>query len=411
VPCRIFISYARSDARKAEAIAAHVRQLEAQGLAEVWFDRNLEVGELWEQRILEEVQRSGVVLLLVSPAYLTSEFVAGSELPLIQEVATLGARAIPVIIAPCQWRAHRYISSLEKFPPGDKELAAPETITFGRQVEELVALLRPIALAQLEQADRGVATLASPEVEAPSEVNEAEAVRRSRHDVTGMAYKGSQLQTQIYVNARTSELDEAIRAALPTLPPNAAIEWCSPLAASSFVEYHDASFLGAVGQDHLAGSLREFWPMRGPHWDALARVSPVAGEPRGVLLVEGKSYPKEMAGGGTKAEGASRDHILQAMAATQAAVGMTPDPERWLGRYYQFANRLAHMVWLRSQGVDAWIVHLLFTDDPHGPTSEGQWSAAMSELHAELGVTEEQLEHVGVVVVPALERSVLEVVV
>jgi TIR domain len=410
VPCRIFISYARSDAAAAEAIAGQLRQLEKRGLVHVWLDRDLEAGESWEQRILEEVRRSDLILLLVSPAYLTSEFVDGSELPLIQDVASSGARVMPLIIARSQWKTHPYIGSLQAFMQG-RELEAPETRTFDRQIADLVEEVRSIAVANGKPEDLAELQRASRASEATAEPKDAEASTRSRVDAVGMAYKGSQLQTQIYVNARTSELDEAVRAALPTLPPDATIEWCSPLVANNFAEYHDAAFLHAVGQSHLAEPLRTFWPVRGPHWDALARVLLLGGQRSGVLLVEGKSYSKEMAGGGSKAEGASRDHILRAMTATQEALGITQDPERWLGRYYQFANRLAHMVWLRSQGVDAWMVHLLFTDDPHGPTSKDQWNAAIMDLHAELGVAEEQLEHVGVAVVPALERSVLEEVV
>ncbi|MDQ3647191.1 MAG: hypothetical protein M3433_01130 [Actinomycetota bacterium] len=65
------------------------------------------------------------------------------------------------------------------------------------------------------------------------------------------------------------------------------------------------------------------------------------------------------------------------------------------------------MVWLRSQGVEACLVHLLFTDDPHGPTDSTTWQAAVEALHAELGLGEDQLANVGVVMLPALERHLL----
>ncbi len=77
MPNRIFLSYARVDEPTAVAIAGHLRQLETAGYAEVWFDRKLELGESWEQRILDEVRQADVILLLVGPAYLGSEFVQG----------------------------------------------------------------------------------------------------------------------------------------------------------------------------------------------------------------------------------------------------------------------------------------------------------------------------------------------
>ena len=128
---RIFISYARSDERTAVALAGHLRQLETAGNVGVWFDGRLEIGESWERRILDEVRRSDIILLLVSPNYLASRFVVDYELPLIEEIQATGARVVPVIVAPCAWRSHRYIGSLQAFDHG-RELKAPTTITFGR---------------------------------------------------------------------------------------------------------------------------------------------------------------------------------------------------------------------------------------------------------------------------------------
>jgi len=391
----------------AEAVARQLGQLEMAGQAEVWFDRDLELGESWERRIIDVVQRADVALLLVSPAYLASSFVSSSELPAIAARNEQGARVVPVIIAPCNWKQHPYIGSLQAFQHG-QELRAPTTITFGRQAAKLVE-----QLSQLIEA----APLASAEPAPPAEPNrgraktlavappDTEPASGRRTDETGLAFKGSQLQTQLYVNVKIAELSEAVSEALP-IPEDASFEWRSPLAADDFREYRDKAFLEAVGCGQLAPTLKGFWPGGGPRWDALAKVNMASGGV-GVLVAEGKSYPQEMAGGGCKAAGESRERIGAALRTTQEALGMRPDPERWLGRYYQFANRLAYAVWLRSQGVEAWLVHLLFTDDPHGPTDSSTWQGAVDSLHAELGLDEEQLENVGVVMLPALERGLL----
>ncbi len=115
IASRIFISYARSDQEMAEAVARQLGQLETAGQAEVWFDRELELGESWERRIMDVVQRADVVLLLLSPAYLASSFVSSSELPAIAQRGEQGARVVPVIIAPCNWKQHPYIGSLQAF--------------------------------------------------------------------------------------------------------------------------------------------------------------------------------------------------------------------------------------------------------------------------------------------------------
>lgn len=115
-----------------------------------------------------------------------------------------------------------------------------------------------------------------------------------RVDRFGRAEKGSQLQTQIYVNRRQEDLDKACLKALPSLATRRPrIRWASPLERDSFREYYDKSFLRAAGRGELTDLLKRFWPANGPHWDAFAIVETVEGS-TGVLLAEGKNYPGEM---------------------------------------------------------------------------------------------------------------------
>lgn len=209
---------------------------------------------------------------------------------------------------------------------------------------------------------------------------------------------GSQLQVQLYVTEHPRDLSVAVLDQVPELSERAAgIEWVAPLPPS-FHEPRDAEFLRAVGLHHLASDLRAFWPARGPVWDALAIVR-VRGGSQGVLLCEGKSHPAEIYGSGTKAGPASRLRIAEALGATQRWLGVREDPERWMdplrpeelghSSLYQSANRYAHLYWLRHlHGVEAWLVHLLFVDDPtYRPTPWNVWEPEIERIEAELGLT------------------------
>lgn len=215
-----------------------------------------------------------------------------------------------------------------------------------------------------------------------------------RTDENGAAYAGSQLQTQLYVNKRTSALNEAVVRALPPLN-GAELRWVSPLAADRYREYKDMDFLRTLGLEGLGQELGNYWPSRGPVWDGLAKLTFPAVEEAGdreprpvVLLAEGKSYPGELYGSGCQAsDPQSRAKIEAALAKTQNDLGVTDrSPADWCGPLYQTANRLAHLWWLRSQSVHAWFVHLLFVDDPHSPTSAAEWKAAIDQTSAELGL-------------------------
>jgi len=163
------------------------------------------------------------------------------------------------------------------------------------------------------------------------------------------------------------------------------IEWVSPLEQNRFREDQDSTFLGRLGLERHVDALAAFWPSGGPVWDALAIVD--HGEHPSVILAEGKSYPRELFGSGVKAGPQSREKIEAALARTQEWLGVEPDPARWCGRLYQTANRLAHLYWLNEVvGVRAWLAHLLFVNDPHSSTSVQEWTKAICEADAELGL-------------------------
>ncbi len=231
----------------------------------------------------------------------------------------------------------------------------------------------------------------------------------SRVDQDGAAFAGSQLQTQLYVNRRSGELDAAIRAEFPVLA-NAKFEWRSPLIEERYAEYSDAAFLEQVELAHHAADLKAFWPSGGPHWDALSVVKIADSDRPGVILVEGKSYPDELYGGGCKAkEGSmSRSLIERSLGWTQQRLGVTSrTPTDWCGPLYQSANRLAHLCWLESLGVRAWLVHLLFVDDPHGSTSADQWEPALESANSQMGIGELGVPSAGHVLLEAGSREEL----
>ena len=186
--------------------------------------------------------------------------------------------------------------------------------------------------------------------------------RPRRTDDLGRAFKGSQLQIQIYVARRKEELSKAILTQLDC-PVGTQLVWKSPLEKEEFKEYRDESFLEAVNLKHFAPKLAEFWPKSGPRWDGLARLEK-NGQLLGIVLVEAKSYPEEMRGQGCKATGESLEKIKRSTEAAKDWFHADSSGDCWLGTYYQFANRLSHIYFLREiAGIDAWLVNLCFVDD------------------------------------------------
>lgn len=156
------------------------------------------------------------------------------------------------------------------------------------------------------------------------------------------------------------------------------IDWLSPLRCDNWAEYRDASFLACLGLSHLADDLAEFWPRRGPQWDALGR----SGDK--VILVEAKSHLREFLTPATQATNASRSKIERAFRTVHQLEGIEP-PSDWTRCFFQLANRIAHLSFLRQRGIDAHLINVGFVGDAEmrGPDTPEAWSAAeMTALFA-----------------------------
>jgi hypothetical protein len=84
--------------------------------------------------------------------------------------------------------------------------------------------------------------------------------------------KGSLKWTQVLINEYPSILNKQINKFF-NRDSNLPIEWLSPRADDYYAEYRDEAFLNLLGIKPTKIKLRDFWPNRGPQWDALGRDS------------------------------------------------------------------------------------------------------------------------------------------
>ena len=176
------------------------------------------------------------------------------------------------------------------------------------------------------------------------------------------------------MNRCPNVLDEAVAKAID-LDQGETIEWVSPLESDSFIEYRDQAFLERLSISPQHRPLEEFWPRRGPVWDGLARTS--GGR---CLLIEAKANIPEFDSSSTRASEEPLRKIRQAFDETRTFLGVSADTY-WSKCFYQYANRLAHLYFLRELNkVDAALVFVYFLGDTTVPgrnpvTREG-WEAA-----------------------------------
>jgi len=120
--------------------------------------------------------------------------------------------------------------------------------------------------------------------------------------------RGSLRWLQTAINRSPEILDS------PAIGP---IKWLSPLSADDYAEYSDETFLDLLGLSSLRNTLGDFWPRRGPRWDALGRSG------KTVIIAEAKAHIGEFLSTATTAKGESRTKIERSLSETRAALGAT----------------------------------------------------------------------------------------
>src|SRR5919112_3336674 len=103
-PVKVFISYSHKDERFREQLQEPLFAAKRQGLIDDWHDRRIAPGEEWEDLISENLETSGIILLLVSSSFIASPYCYDKEMNRALEKHEAGqARVIPIILRPVDW--------------------------------------------------------------------------------------------------------------------------------------------------------------------------------------------------------------------------------------------------------------------------------------------------------------------
>ncbi len=101
----IFCCYAREDQPLLQSLKAHLMPLQWQGLITIWSDTDINAGAEWEEEIKKHLNTAQIILLLVSPDFMASEYCYSKELKRAMERHEQHeARIIPVLLRPTYWK-------------------------------------------------------------------------------------------------------------------------------------------------------------------------------------------------------------------------------------------------------------------------------------------------------------------
>jgi hypothetical protein len=104
MPLEIFYSYSHKDEDLRNELAAHLSLLARSGLIIAWHDRKIGAGEEWSKEIDAHIQSAHIILLLISPDFLASEYCYGVEMKAaLERHAREHAIVIPIILRAADW--------------------------------------------------------------------------------------------------------------------------------------------------------------------------------------------------------------------------------------------------------------------------------------------------------------------
>jgi len=88
-----------------KSLRKHLMPLQRRGLITIWSDTDIDAGTAWEDEIKKHLDSAHIILLLISPDFMASDYCYSTEMErALERNATGEARVIPIILRPTAWK-------------------------------------------------------------------------------------------------------------------------------------------------------------------------------------------------------------------------------------------------------------------------------------------------------------------
>jgi hypothetical protein len=113
---QIFYSYSHKDEELRDRLSTYLAPLRRKGRIVEWHDRKIEPGTDWDTEISNRLDSANLVLLLLSPEFLASDYCFGVEVEKsLTRLKSGTLRVAPVLLRPCLWEDSPF-SELQMIP-------------------------------------------------------------------------------------------------------------------------------------------------------------------------------------------------------------------------------------------------------------------------------------------------------
>lgn len=100
LPNKVFIAYSKANADSLEEFILHLQPYRERGELDFFYDKELRMGDKWDEAIKKELLDSDILVCLISPHLLNTHYVTHLELPLAIEKEM---KIVPLVLEECDW--------------------------------------------------------------------------------------------------------------------------------------------------------------------------------------------------------------------------------------------------------------------------------------------------------------------
>lgn len=145
-PVEVFYSYADADVPLLKQLEHHLSVLRRGGIITTWHARHILPGADWQRELDQHLNTAALILLLISPDFLASDYQYGVELyRALERHAAKEARVIPLLVRPCDWHGTPF-GKLQALPRNGKAITTwhPRDAAFAEIAQEIRTMLEAV---------------------------------------------------------------------------------------------------------------------------------------------------------------------------------------------------------------------------------------------------------------------------
>jgi len=134
---KVFISYSHEDKQWLKRLQTMLKPLIRSQIIDLWDDTQIPVGKNWLEAITSALEAAKVAVLLVSPDFLASDFIANEELPIFLNAERKGGLKIVVIHISPRLYDHTEISHYQAANDTERPLDSLDAAEVNRVLRDI----------------------------------------------------------------------------------------------------------------------------------------------------------------------------------------------------------------------------------------------------------------------------------